>query len=104
MCRMLGYVTRPPAILADLLGEQDLKDSGFRVTCGPGLSQQVERGQNWIICGQSPWAAMLDITRGGGRGNPRSGKDGQHSIRQVPQPPRGLVINVLETESHEAAS
>jgi Glutamine amidotransferases class-II len=26
MCRMLGYVTRTPATLADLLGEQDLQD------------------------------------------------------------------------------
>ena len=48
--------------------------------------------------------AVLAGVLGGGRGNPRSGKDGQHSIRQVPQPPRGLLFNVLETESHEAAS
>ena len=26
MCRMLGYVTRTPVTLADLLGEQDLQD------------------------------------------------------------------------------
>ena len=26
MCRMLGYVTRTPATLPDLLGEQDLQD------------------------------------------------------------------------------
>ena len=26
MCRMLGYVTRTPTTLADLLGEQDLQD------------------------------------------------------------------------------
>jgi hypothetical protein len=41
---------------------------------------------------------------GGGHGNPRSGKDGQHPVRHVPQPLRCLVINVLETESHGAAS
>jgi predicted glutamine amidotransferase len=38
MCRMLGYVTRTPTTLADLLGEQDLQDFA-------GLSRK--HGDGW---------------------------------------------------------
>lgn len=45
MCRMLGYVTRTPATLADLLGEQDLQDFAE-------LSRK--HGDGWAS--PAPWA------------------------------------------------